>query len=191
MNRSIKAVAVYCGAATGARADYAAAARTLGVEIARRGAALVYGGGNVGLMGVVADAALAAGGRVIGVIPRLLVDKELAHNGLHELRVVADMHERKAAMIEAADAFVALPGGVGTLEELTEVWSWGQLAIHRKPVGLLNVAGYYDLFLAFLDHAVQEGLLPVATRALLAAAHTAEQLLTILETTPVTPDRWS
>ena len=191
MNRSIKAVAVYCGAATGARADYAAAARTLGVEIARRGAALVYGGGNVGLMGVVADAALAAGGRVIGVSPRLLVDKELAHNGLHELRVVADMHERKAAMIEAADAFVALPGGVGTLEELTEVWSWGQLAIHRKPVGLLNVAGYYDLFLAFLDHAVQEGLLPVATRALLAAAHTAEQLLTILETTPVTPDRWS
>ena len=135
---------------------YAEAARALGETLAERGLGLVYGGGNVGLMGVVADAALAAGAEVIGVIPRALVAREVAHQGLTELRVVGSMHERKALMSELADGFIALPGGIGTLEEWFETWTWAQLGLHTKPFGLLDVAGYYGQLLGFLDHVVAE-----------------------------------
>jgi hypothetical protein len=129
----------------------------------------VYGGGNIGLMGVVADAVLAAGGEAIGVIPRGFVEKEVAHDGLSDLRIVSSMHERKAMMADLADAFVALPGGLGTLEEMFETWTWGQLGLHAKPCGLLDVAGYYGPLLAFLDHAVAEGFIKPRHRALLLA----------------------
>lgn len=143
------AVAVYCGSRLGDAPAFAEAARTLGRLIAEAGSTLVYGGGRVGLMGVVADAALAAGGRVIGVIPQALMDREVGHNGLAEQHVVQTMHERKHLMAERADAFIALPGGIGTLEELYEMWSWQQLGYHDKPVALLNVDGYYDALLEF------------------------------------------
>ena len=143
-------VAVYCGSRFGDMAAYAQAARELGRLIARSGGSVVYGGGRVGLMGVVADGALAAGGSVIGVIPQALMDREVGHPGLTELHVVQTMHERKQMMAERADAFVALPGGIGTLEEIYEVWSWQQLGYHDKPVALLNVAGYYDALLEFM-----------------------------------------
>jgi uncharacterized protein (TIGR00730 family) len=163
-------VCVYCGSRAGARPDYERAARELGAAIGAGGAALVYGGGNVGLMGVVADAALAAGARVTGVIPRALMQREVGHGGLTEQLVVATMHERKQAMAERADAFVALPGGIGTLEELFEAWTWHQLGFHDKPIGLLNVAGYYDELLAFMDRCVGEGFLAPAQRRLLHVA---------------------
>lgn len=143
-------VAVYCGARCGDDPAFTAAARTLGRLIAEDGVVLVYGGGHVGLMGVLADAALAAGGRVVGVIPQSLVDREVGHAGLTELHVVKTMHERKHLMAERADAFIALPGGIGTLEELFEVWSWQQLGYHDKPIAMLNVAGYYDALLEFM-----------------------------------------
>jgi uncharacterized protein (TIGR00730 family) len=142
-------VAVYCGSRFGDAPAFAEAARELGRLIALGGAALVYGGGRVGLMGVVADAAIAAGGRVIGVIPQALMDREVGHAGLAELHVVKSMHERKHIMASRADAFIALPGGIGTLEELYEMWSWQQLGYHDKPVALLNVDGYYDALLEF------------------------------------------
>jgi uncharacterized protein (TIGR00730 family) len=150
-------VAVYCGARCGDDPAFSAAARTLGRLIAEDGVVLVYGGGHVGLMGVLADAALAAGGRVVGVIPQSLVDREVGHAGLTELHVVKTMHERKHLMAERADAFIALPGGIGTLEELYEVWSWQQLGYHDKPVALLNVAGYYDALLAFMRVSHERG----------------------------------
>ena len=153
----MKRVCVFCGSATGARAEYAEAARGLAGELARRGIALVTGGGSVGLMGVLADAALASGVEVIGVIPRRLASRELAHRGLTELRLVDSMHERKALMAALADAFIALPGGVGTLEETFEVLSWAQLGIHTKPIGALNVSGYWDDLIRFLTHTVREG----------------------------------
>lgn len=155
----LKRVCVFCGSAVGARPEYAEAARALAAELARRGTGLVYGGGSVGLMGVLADAALAAGVEVIGVIPRGLATRELAHTGLTEQRVVASMHERKATMASLVDAFVALPGGLGTLEETLEVLTWSQLGIHAKPVALVDVAGYYAGLRALLAHAEREGFL--------------------------------
>lgn len=173
----MRRVCVYCGSSAGGRPEYLAAARELGESLARRGLGLVYGGASVGLMGAVADAALAAGGEAVGVIPEALLARELAHDGLTELHVVASMHERKALMSELADAFVALPGGLGTLEELAETLTWAQLGLHRKPSGLLDVAGYYDALVAFLDHAVREGLLRREHRALLLVADRADELL--------------
>lgn len=173
----IRAVAVYCGSSTGSRPSYTQAARELGAELALSGCSVVYGGGSTGMMGAVAAAAMANDGRVIGIIPRLLVAREVAQQAITELRVVQDMHERKRAMIEAADAFVSLPGGLGTLEELVEVWSWGQLAMHSKPIGLLNVEGYFDQFLSFLDHAEKEGFVHATARSLVLADERPQRLL--------------
>jgi uncharacterized protein (TIGR00730 family) len=152
-------VCVYCGSRFGAQPAYTEAARALGRAIGSRGWQLVYGGGKVGLMGEVADAVLAAGGRVIGVIPDSLMQREVGHTGLSELHVVPTMHQRKQMMAERADAFIALPGGIGTLEELYEVWTWRQLGYHRQPIGLLNVGGFYDTLLAFMQQTVDEGFL--------------------------------
>jgi uncharacterized protein (TIGR00730 family) len=149
-------VCVFCGSARGARPSYADAGRRLGGALARAGLGLVYGGGRVGIMGVVADAVLAEGGRAVGVIPQALAAKELAHDGLTELHVVAGMHERKALMAARSAGFLTLPGGIGTYEEFFEILTWGALGLHRKPVGLLNVEGYFDPLIALLDHAVGE-----------------------------------
>lgn len=159
MASTIRKVCVFCGASSGARPDYADAARALGATLARRRLTLVFGGGSVGLMGQVADGALEAGGTVVGVITRLLNDRELGHNGVTTLHVTETMHERKARMADLADAFIALPGGLGTLDELFEILAWAQLGIHSKPVGVLNTAGYYDSLMAFLDHADRESFL--------------------------------
>lgn len=163
------------------RPSYSAGARDMGSLLSARGLGLVFGGGKVGLMGTVADAVLASGGTAIGVIPRALVEREVAHEGLTELHVVETMHQRKAAMAALADAFVALPGGIGTLEELFEVWTWAVLGFHAKPVGLLNVDGYYDHLLRFLDTAVGEGFFNPDHRALLVSADTPEALLSRLD----------
>ena len=168
---------VYCGSRSGGDPAFEAAARAIGTSIAQRGWRLVYGGGRAGLMGSVADAALHAGAEVIGVIPKALMGRERGHAGLTELHVVDTMHERKRLMAEYSDAFVALPGGIGTFEELFEVWTWLQLGYHRKPVGLLNAAGYYDSLLAFLDQSVAEGFVPVAQRELLQVDAGPEPLL--------------
>ncbi|MDE2625754.1 MAG: TIGR00730 family Rossman fold protein [Burkholderiales bacterium] len=160
-------ICVYCGSRPGELPAYSEAARRVGHEIARRGWQLVYGGGRAGLMGVVADAALAAGAPVIGVIPQSLMGRELGHRGLTELHVVQTMHERKMMMAERSDAFLALPGGIGTFEELFEVWSWRQLGYHDKPLGLLNAAGYYDALLAFLDHGKTHGFMSAQQTELL------------------------
>ncbi len=173
----LKRVCVYCGSQAGRSAAHRDVARAVGQALARRGIAVVYGGGQVGLMGVVAEAALAEGGRVIGIIPERLLEREVAHREVTELYVTRTMHERKARMMELSDAFVALPGGIGTLDELFEIWTWRQLGYHAKPVGLLNVAGYYDRLLSFLDHAVQEGFLTPDCRALLRAETSFEALL--------------
>jgi uncharacterized protein (TIGR00730 family) len=150
-------ICVYCGSRAGARPDYADAARSIGRAIGERGWRLVYGGGGIGLMGIVADAALAAGAPVVGVIPRSLQAREVGHRGLTELHVVDTMHQRKQAMAERADAFLALPGGIGTFEELFEVWTWRHLGYHAHPIGLLDVKGYYEPLMAFLDRTVAEG----------------------------------
>jgi uncharacterized protein (TIGR00730 family) len=163
--RSSFSVCVYCGSRHGARPAYTEAARALGSAIGARGWQLVYGGGNVGLMGEVADAVLAAGGRVVGVIPESLMQREVGHTGLTELHVVPNMHQRKQMMAERADAFIALPGGIGTLEELYEVWTWRQLGYHRQPIGLINVDGFYDTLLAFMQQTVDEGFLSAAQLA--------------------------
>ena len=152
----MKSVCVFCGSNFGAREIYADAAAETGRIIAGRGLTLVYGGSKGGLMGVLADAALAAGGKVIGVIPGALVEREIAHTGLTDLKPVASMHERKALMADLSDGFIALPGGAGTLEELFEVWTWAQLGHHRKPVGIVNAGGFFDALAAFLDHAERE-----------------------------------
>jgi uncharacterized protein (TIGR00730 family) len=164
---SVRSICVYCGSQTGGPPEYARAAASLGTAIARDGLTLVYGGGSVGLMGIVADAALAAGGRVIGVIPRILVERELAHRSLAELVKTGSMQERKSKMAELSDAFIALPGGIGTLDELFEMWTWAQLGLHAKPCALINTAGYYDDLVAFLDRAVADGFLRAETRSLL------------------------
>ena len=168
---------VFTGSSPGAHPDYARAAEELARALAAQGVGLVYGGASVGLMGVLADAMLDAGGEAIGVIPQALVDREIAHPGLSDLRVVASMHERKAQMAELADGFVALPGGMGTLEELFEVYTWTQLGLHSKPLGLLDVRGYYAQLAAFLDHAVQERFMSVEHREMLVVEQRAEALL--------------
>jgi uncharacterized protein (TIGR00730 family) len=170
-------VAVYCGSRHGSRPAYAEAARALGHAIGSRGWQLVYGGGKVGLMGVVADATLAAGGRVVGVIPESLQRLEVGHTGLHELHVVPTMHVRKQMMAERADVFIALPGGIGTLEELYEVWTWRQLGYHDQPIGLLNTEGYYNALLAFMQHTVAEGFLSAEQHANLVVGTDARALL--------------
>jgi uncharacterized protein (TIGR00730 family) len=163
----VERICVFCGASPGARPEYREATEALARLLAERGIGVVYGGGGVGLMGALADAVLAAGGEITGVIPRSLVAREIAHRDVTEMRVVASMHERKALMAELADAFVALPGGIGTLEELFEVYTWAQLGLHRKPCALLNVEGYYDGVAEFLGHAVEERFLREETRELL------------------------
>lgn len=170
-------VCVFCGSEPGARPSYAASAGQLGRALAARGLGLVYGGACVGLMGVLADAALAAGGKVYGVLPSFMIAREIAHPGLTEQRIVASMHERKAVMAELADAFVALPGGLGTLDEIFEMLTWAQLGLHRKPCALLDVDGYYASLVSFLDHATQEGLLAPARRALLLVERDPARLL--------------
>jgi uncharacterized protein (TIGR00730 family) len=174
-------VCVFCGSKSGGRPLYAEAARHFGAALVARGCGLVFGAGHVGLMGVLADAVLAAGGRAVGVIPQALVDRELAHRGLTELRVVETMHQRKALMADLSDAFVALPGGYGTGDELFEILTWAQLGIHAKPVGLLNTAGYFDPMLAWLDHMVREDFLRRKHRELLLVADDADGLLDLLE----------
>lgn len=173
----MKALCVFCGSSSGIRPDYSAIAQQLGTELARRRITLIYGGGRVGLMGALADAALQAGGEVIGVIPQMLLDKEVGHPGLSELRVVETMSQRKWVMGELSDAFLALPGGIGTMDELFEAWTWTQLDIHRKPCGLLNFRGYYDPLIAFLDRAVEEGFLRPRHRAALLAEQDLDRLL--------------
>jgi uncharacterized protein (TIGR00730 family) len=163
----LRRLCVFCGSNAGARPEYVASARRFAAELVARGIGLVYGGSNVGIMREVADTVLAGGGEVLGVIPQALVERERAHRGLTRLHVVQTMHERKALMNELADGFVALPGGLGTLEEIFEAWSWAQLGSHAKPCALLNVAGYYDALLAFLDHAVREQFLRPEHRAML------------------------
>ena len=160
-------ICVFCGASPGARPEYAEAARELARLLTADGIRVVYGGGGVGLMGALADAVIAAGGKLTGVIPRALVDREIAHRDVMDMRVVGSMHERKALMAELSDAFVALPGGIGTLEELFEVYTWAQLGLHRKPCALLNVEGYYNGIADFLTHAVAERFLREETRDLL------------------------
>ena len=170
-------ICVFCGSSPGARPAYVDAARLLAAELIQRKLGLVYGGGSVGLMGVVADSMLQAGGEVIGVIPAPLASREIAHKGVTELRVVASMHERKAMMAELADGFIALPGGLGTLEETLEILTWAQLGIHRKPVAVLNVDGYYDGLLRLLTHAVREGFVRPEYFALLLFGDTPAEVL--------------
>ncbi|MEO0558101.1 MAG: TIGR00730 family Rossman fold protein [Bacteroidota bacterium] len=187
----IRTLCVYCGSSPGARPAYAEAARKLGALLAREGIGLVTGGGRVGLMGVIADAVLDAGGEAVGVIPRTLLDREVGHEGLTELVVVDTMHQRKALMAARADAVVALPGGLGTLEEITEMLTWAQLGIHAKPCGLLNVGGYYDALVAFLDHAVEERFVRPAHREMLTVTSSPEELLTGLRAhTPPSVGKW-
>lgn len=173
----MKSVCVYCGSNSGADPAFIAAARQAGQVIAGRGLTLVYGGGQVGLMGEIADAALAAGGRVEGVIPEFLALKEIAHMELSALHVVKSMHARKAKMVRLAQAFIALPGGIGTMEEMFEIWTWAQLGQHRHPVGLLNVNGYYDDLVAFLDKMTSQGFLASNHRGALMVSDRVEDLL--------------
>ncbi len=173
---------VFCGSSAGARPDYVAAAAAFGQLLARRGIGLVFGGGRRGLMGALADACLEEGGQVTGVIPAHLWDRELGHTAVADMRVVSSMHERKALMAELADAFVALPGGVGTMEEFFEVWTWGQLGLHAKPYGLLNASGYFDPLIQFLDHMVEEGFLPAQHRAVVLVEREPATLLERLTT---------
>lgn len=184
-------VAVYCGSSFGARPSYADAARLLGAALARRDIGLVYGGASVGLMGALADAVASSGGAVTGVIPRALVEREIAHGGLTDLLVVESMHERKALMTDLADGFVALPGGMGTIDELAEAVTWGQLGIHAKPCGLLDVDGYYASFLAFLDHGAAEGFLRREHRDALVVGTDPETLLDRLEAASGIPAKWA
>jgi uncharacterized protein (TIGR00730 family) len=173
-------VCVFCGSAAGSRPIYLEAARSFGRALGETGVGLVYGGSSLGLMGALADAALGAGSEVHGVIPSFMIPKEIAHQGLTQLHVMDSMHSRKARMAELADAFVALPGGFGTLDELAEIFTWRQLALHPKPIGLLNVDGYFDRFVGFLDHAVQEGFLRAEHRALLQIGREPKTLLATL-----------
>jgi len=184
-------ICVFCGSSTGIKQDYAVGARELGLVLAKQNIDLVYGGGHVGLMGIVADAAMSAGAKAIGVIPRCLADKEVAHQGLTELRVVQTMHERKAQMAELSDGFIAMPGGFGTLEELFEVITWAQLGIHKKPFGLFNIAGYFDKLIEFLDFQVEQGFVPLRHREMIIVSDEAEQLVELLSNfQPVTREKW-
>jgi uncharacterized protein (TIGR00730 family) len=188
---TLRAICVFCGSNAGARKEYAEAAAEVGRAIAARGLALVYGGAAVGLMGTLADAALAAGGKVVGVIPKALVEREIAHAGLTELHAVKSMHERKAMMADRSDAFLALPGGAGTLEEVFEAWTWAQLGHHRKPVGLLNVTGFFDGLVAFLDHQCRERFIRVEHRDMLIVERDPNLLLDRFENyRPPVVEKW-
>ncbi|MEW5854040.1 MAG: TIGR00730 family Rossman fold protein [Myxococcota bacterium] len=183
----MKSVCVFCGSNFGAKPVYRDAAVRMGRAAAERGLTLVYGGGSVGLMGSVADAALQAGGRVVGVITRVLWDREVGHRGLSDLRIVETMHERKAIMSELADAFVIMPGGIGTMEEFFEVWTWGMLGIHRKPYGLLDIEDYYTPLKGFMDHMVTEGFLRAEVRTAVSVASDPAILLDTLARAVVPP----
>ncbi len=187
----MKSICVYCGSSPGGRPEFAEGARALGRVLVERDLQLVYGGGRVGLMGIVADAVLELGGQVIGVIPKALATRELAHPGLSQMHVVGSMHERKALMAELSDAFVAMPGGIGTFDELFEIWTWGQLGLHRKPCGLLNVHRFYDGLVRFLDHAAAEGFLqPLHRQMLIEAACPAELLDRLADYQPPATRQW-
>lgn len=187
----IRSVCVFCGSSSGKLDEYRTAATVLGQLLADRHIRLVYGGAAVGLMGTIADACLSQGGEVIGVIPQTLVDKEIAHRGLTELRVVQTMHERKALMSDLSDAFIALPGGLGTFEELFEVATWSQLGLQRKPCGLVNVAGYYDGLLLQADRAVQDGFLKTEHRRMLITGEDPGSVLNLLlEHVPPVVEKW-
>ena len=189
----MRSVCVFCGSNPGRRPEYLAGAADLGRTLASRGIRVVYGGAHVGVMGALADAVLAAGGEITGVIPGLLVDAEVAHSGLTELRVVGSMHERKATMAGLAEGFIALPGGLGTLEEFAEIVTWAQLGLHAKPTGLLNLLGYYDGLLRFLDHATQERFVRPDHREMILAGRSAAELLAAMDgwaAPPRTPAKW-
>lgn len=178
---TIRRLAVYCGSATGADPAFAEAARAMAETMVRRGVDLVYGGGRLGLMGIIADTVLTGGGRAYGVIPRALVDKEVAHTGLTDLYEVTTMHERKAKMTELCDAFVCLPGGIGTLDEMFEAWTWNALGYHAKPFALLNVAGFWSPFVAFMQHVSQSGFLSKRRLAQLILAETPDEAINLLD----------
>lgn len=184
----MKRLCVFCGSRTGGRPLYVEATRQLGERMADRGIGLVFGGGHIGLMGVLADTLLARNGAVIGVIPRALVDRELAHGGVKEMHIVQSMHERKARMAEFADAFAALPGGYGTADEFFEILTWAQLGLHAKPIGLLNTAGFFDPLLAWVDRAVEEGFLRPEHRELLRVAAEPDALLDLLQAARPIPE---
>jgi uncharacterized protein (TIGR00730 family) len=186
----MRRICVFCGASPGRDPAYVELATSVGAGLASRGIGVVYGGGRLGLMGALADAALTAGGEVIGVIPRGLVGRELAHPDVTELRIVESLHERKAQMAALADGFVALPGGLGTLEELAEVASWAQLELHAKPIGLLGLAGYWDPLLTWLDHAVAEGFISVQHRRLVGVDADLDALLARFDAWQPPPGRW-
>ena len=177
----MKRLAVYCGSSMGADPVFADTARALGVALAERGVELVYGGGRLGLMGVVADSVLAAGGRAYGVIPKALIDLEVAHTGLTEIHIVTNMHERKAMMTDLTDAFIALPGGIGTLDELFEAWTWNALGYHSKPFALLNLAGFWDGLIGFMDDVTASGFMSPARRAQLLVADGIGEALEMLD----------
>ncbi|HEX4949272.1 MAG TPA: TIGR00730 family Rossman fold protein [Blastocatellia bacterium] len=187
----MKRICVFCGSSKGVRSAYAAAAKALGQVFVRRNISLVYGGSDIGLMGVIADTMLAEGGKVIGVIPQGLVAKEVAHQHLTEQHIVNTMHERKALMAELSDAFIAMPGGMGTFDEFCEILTWAQLGIHQKPCGILNVENYFTPLLAMFDHAMNEGFLRDTHRALVLEASEPEALLRKLETyQPQYAEKW-
>lgn len=176
----MKRICVYCGSRSGGKAEYAAVASTLGQTLAEQQLTLVYGGASVGLMGAIADSVLEHGGEVIGVMPKALVDREIAHSGLTDLRIVESMHARKATMAELSDAFVAMPGGLGTLEELFEILTWSQLGLHRKPCALLNIRHFYDPLIHFLDEATYEGFIQYHHRRMLVIANSPHSLIELL-----------
>jgi len=187
----MKQVCIFCGSYQGTQPIYMTAAHQMGMGLAQRGLGLVYGGGRVGLMGAVADGAIAGGGNVTGVIPQSLVDRELAHTGLSEIHVVTSMHERKAMMAEIADAFIAMPGGFGTLDELFEIITWAQLGFHRKPIALLNVGGYFDPLLTFIEHMATEGFIKPKDRgAVLVKNEVGDLLDTLLSYEPPQLEKW-
>jgi uncharacterized protein (TIGR00730 family) len=187
----MRRICVFCGSSEGSRPEYRAATEQLGAELVRRNMGLVYGGGNVGLMGVLADAVLGAGGEAIGVIPENLMAREVGHRGLTKLHIVGSMHERKALMADLSDAFVALPGGFGTLEEFCEVVTWSQLGLHAKPCGILNVMGFYTPLLEMFNHAVAERFLKPENRALVLARESPADLLQAVEAwRPVRVEKW-
>jgi len=187
----VNRVCVFCGSNSGSSPRYAIAARALGARFARDGIALVYGGGRVGMMGELADSVIRAGGHTVGVIPRALLDREVGHSGLSELHVVETMHERKKLMADLSDAFIALPGGLGTLEEVFEIWTWAQLGIHRKPVGFLDVDGYYAPLFAFLDRCVDQRFVRPQYRAMAVVDDDIERLLMRMRTyAPPEVQRW-
>ncbi len=178
---SMKRLAVYCGSSMGTDPAFADAARAIGTTMAARGIGLVYGGGRLGLMGIVADAVMANGGEGYGVIPQALMDLEVAHQGLTELHTVTSMHERKAMMTDLTDAFIALPGGIGTYDELFEAWTWNALGYHAKPFALLNVSGFWDEMIRFLDHATTSGFMSPARRAQLLVAGSVDEAIEMLD----------